>query len=76
MLDVQGLLPQNVAKAVEINKRMTKICIKRKPLPLIPVYSMTMRINQGQTLGKIIIDLVILPGSTVMSSFSFILFPT
>lgn len=68
MFDVKELLPQNVAKAAKINKRATKISIKRKALPLIPAYSITTHKSQGQTLGKIIIDLVMPPGPIELAS--------
>ena len=62
LLGAKELLSYNVAKAGKINKRTTKISIKRKVLPLSPAYSMTTHKSQGQTLGKIIIDLVTPPG--------------
>ncbi|CAF2704684.1 unnamed protein product [Rotaria sp. Silwood2] len=62
------LLPDNVAKAAKINKKTTKLTVKRKALPLIPAYSMTTRKSQGQTLGKIIVDLVMLPGPLEVTS--------
>ncbi|CAF3353729.1 unnamed protein product [Rotaria socialis] len=68
LFDVKELLAENVAKAAKINKKTTKISIKRKALPLIPAYSMTTHKSQGQTLGKIIIDLVMPPGSVEVAS--------
>ncbi|CAM4981967.1 unnamed protein product [Rotaria socialis] len=68
LFDVKELLAENVAKAAKINKKPTKISIKRKALPLIPVYSMTTHKSQGQTLGKIIIDLVMPPGPVEVAS--------
>ncbi|CAF1013947.1 unnamed protein product [Rotaria sp. Silwood1] len=62
------LLPENVAKAAKINKKTTKLTIKRKALPLIPAYSMTTHKSQGQTLGKIIVDLVMPPGPLEVAS--------
>ena len=58
---IKGLLADNMAKAEKINKRTTKISIKRKALPLIPANSMATHKSQGQTLEKIIIDLVMSP---------------
>ena len=68
LFDVKELLAQNVAKAAKINKKTTKISIKRKALPLIPAYSMTTHKSQGQTLSKIIIDLVTPPGPVEVAS--------
>ncbi|CAF2058057.1 unnamed protein product [Rotaria magnacalcarata] len=68
LFDVKELLAENVANAAKINKKTTKISIKRKALPLIPAYSMTTHKSQGQTLGKIIIDLVMPPGSVEVAS--------
>ncbi|CAF1939898.1 unnamed protein product [Rotaria magnacalcarata] len=68
LFDVKELIAQNVAKAAKINKKPTKISIKRKALPLIPVYSMTTHKSQGQTLSKIIIDLVMPPGPVEVAS--------
>lgn len=68
LFDVKELLAQNVAKAAKINKKITKISIKRKALPLIPAYSMTTHKSQGQTLSKIIIDLVMPPGPVEVAS--------
>ncbi|CAF4638754.1 unnamed protein product, partial [Rotaria socialis] len=68
LFDVKELLAENVAKAAKINIKPTKISIKRKALPLIPVYSMTTHKSQGQTLGKIIIDLVMPPGPVEVAS--------
>ena len=68
LFDVKELLAQNVAKAAKINKKTTKNSIKRRALPLIPTYSMTTHKSQGQTLGKIIIDLVMPPGLVEVAS--------
>ncbi|CAF3333769.1 unnamed protein product, partial [Rotaria socialis] len=68
LFDVKELLAENVAKAAKINKKTTKISIKRKALPLIPAYSMTTHKSQGQTLGKIIIDLAMPPGPVEIAS--------
>lgn len=57
-----------MTKAAKINKRTTKISIKRRALPLIPTYSITTHKSQGQTLGKIIIDLGMPPGSIELAS--------
>ncbi|CAF2623614.1 unnamed protein product [Rotaria sp. Silwood2] len=65
---VKELRPENVAKAAKINKKTTKISIKRKALPLIPAYSMTTHKSQGQTLSKIIIYLVMPPGPVEVAS--------
>ena len=68
LFDVKELLTESVAKATKINKRTTKISVKRKALPLIPAYSMTTHKSQGQTLGKVIIDLVMPPGPIEVAS--------
>ncbi|CAF1465951.1 unnamed protein product [Rotaria sp. Silwood1] len=68
LFDAKELLPENVAKAAKINKKTTKLTIKRKALPLIPAYSMTTHKSQGQTLGKIIVDLVMPPGPLEVAS--------
>ena len=68
LYDVKDLLTDTLAKAAKINKRTTKISVKRKALPLIPAYSMTTHKSQGQTLAKIIIDLVMPPGPVELAS--------
>ncbi|CAF2150657.1 unnamed protein product [Rotaria magnacalcarata] len=68
LFDIKELLVDNVAKAAKINKKTTKISVKRKALPLIPAYSMTTHKSQGQTLSKIIIDLVMPPGPVEVAS--------
>ncbi|CAF1362914.1 unnamed protein product [Rotaria sp. Silwood1] len=68
LFDAKELLPENVAKAAKINKKTTKLTVKRKALPLIPAYSMTTHKSQGQTLGKIIVDLVMPPGPIELAS--------
>ena len=68
LFDVKELLMEKVVKAAKINKRTTKISIKRRALPLIPAYSMTTHKSQGQTLGKVIVDLVMPPGPTEVAS--------
>ncbi|CAF1445469.1 unnamed protein product [Rotaria sordida] len=68
LFDAKELLPQNVSKAAKINKKTTKLSVKRKALPLIPAYSMTTHKSQGQTLGKIIVDLVLPPGPLEVAS--------
>ncbi|CAF4159872.1 unnamed protein product [Rotaria sordida] len=57
LFDAKELPPENVAKVAKINKKTTKLTVKRKALPLIPTYSMTTHKSQGQTLGKIIVRL-------------------
>ncbi|CAM4955810.1 unnamed protein product [Rotaria socialis] len=71
LFDAKELLAENVAKAAKINQKNTKISIKRKALSLIPAYSMTTHKRQGQTLDKIIIDLVMPPGPIEVASFTF-----
>ncbi|CAF1422801.1 unnamed protein product [Rotaria sordida] len=66
--DTKELLPANVAKAAKINKKTTKLSVKRKALPLIPVYSMTTHKSQDQTLAKIIVNLVMPPGPLKVAS--------
>ena len=68
LCDVKELLTESVAKATKINKRTTKISVKHKALSLIPAYSMTTHKSQGQTFGKIIIDLVMPPGPVEVAS--------
>ncbi|CAF1263433.1 unnamed protein product [Rotaria sordida] len=68
LFDAKELLPENVSKAAKVNKKTTKLSVKRKALPLIPAYSMTTHKSQGQTLGKIIVDLVIPPGPLEVAS--------
>ena len=62
LFDGKQLLTENVERVAKINKSTTKISIKRRALPLIPDYSMITHKSQGQTLGKVIIDLVMPPG--------------
>ncbi|CAF1541612.1 unnamed protein product [Rotaria sordida] len=68
LFDAKELLPENVAKAAKINKKTTKLTVKRKALPLISPYSMTTHKSQGQTLDKIIVDLVMPPGPLKLAS--------
>ena len=68
LFDIKDLLPANVSKAAKNTKRSTKISVKRKALPLIPAYSITTHKSQGQTLHKIIIDLVMPPGPIEVAS--------
>jgi hypothetical protein len=68
LFDIKDLLVENISKIAKINKRTTKISIKRKALPLIPAYSITTHKSQGQTLGKIIVDLVMPPGPVEVAS--------
>lgn len=66
--DVKQLLPESVSKAAKATKRTTKVSVKRRALPLIPAYSITTHKSQGQTLSKIIIDLVMPPGPVEVAS--------
>ncbi|CAF2734332.1 unnamed protein product [Rotaria sp. Silwood2] len=68
LFDVKKLLTQNVVKAAKINKRTTKISVKRRDVPLVPAYSMITHKSQGQTRGKIFIDLVMPPGPVEVAS--------
>jgi len=68
LFDVKELLPESASKAAKITKRPTKISIKRRALPLIPAYSITTHKSQGQTMGKIIVDLVMPPGPVEVAS--------
>ncbi|CAF1292643.1 unnamed protein product [Rotaria sordida] len=68
LFDAKELLPENITKAAKINKKTTKLTVKRKALPLIPTYSMTTHKSQGQTLGKIIVDLVMASGPLEVAS--------
>ncbi|CAF2787854.1 unnamed protein product [Rotaria sp. Silwood2] len=62
------IVPITTTKAAKINKKTTKLSVKRRALPLIPAYSMTTHKSQGQTLGKIIVDLVMPPGPLEVAS--------
>ncbi|CAF1446689.1 unnamed protein product, partial [Adineta ricciae] len=66
--DAKELLTESTSKAAKLTKRSTKISIKRKALPLVPAYSITTHKSQGQTLGKVIIDLVVPPGPVEIAS--------
>ncbi|CAF4695244.1 unnamed protein product, partial [Rotaria sp. Silwood2] len=66
--NIKELLPETLSKIAKVAKRTTKISIKRKALPLIPVYSITTHKSQGQTLNKIIVDLVTPPGPVEVAS--------
>ncbi|CAF1473101.1 unnamed protein product [Rotaria sordida] len=68
LFDAKELLPENVAKSTKINTKATKLTVKRKALPLIPAYSMTTHKGQSQTLGKIIVDLVMPPDPLKLAS--------
>ncbi|CAM4849900.1 unnamed protein product, partial [Rotaria magnacalcarata] len=58
----------NPTKSVKDAKKFTKVPVRRKALPLIPAYSITTHKSQGQTLGKVIIDLVTPPGPVAVVS--------
>ncbi|CAF1289252.1 unnamed protein product [Adineta steineri] len=66
--DMKDLLVGNISKIKKLTNRTTKISIKRKALPLVPAYSITTHKSQGQTLGKVIIDLVVPPGPVEIAS--------
>lgn len=68
LFDVKQLLPERVSKAAKATQRTTKVSVKRRALPLIPAYSITTHKSQGQTLSKIIIDLVMPPGPVEVAS--------
>ncbi|CAM4822210.1 unnamed protein product [Rotaria magnacalcarata] len=68
LFDIKELLTETISKAAKKAKKLAKISIKRKALPLIPAYSMTTHKSQGQTLGKIIVDLVMPPGPVEVAS--------
>ncbi|CAF4921564.1 unnamed protein product, partial [Rotaria sp. Silwood1] len=68
LFDIKELLSETVSKAAKMAKQTTKISIKRKALPLIPAYSIKTHKSQGQTLGKIIVDLVTPPGPVEVAS--------
>jgi hypothetical protein len=68
LFDIKGLLAESASKATRITKSATKISVKHKALPLIPAYSITTHKSQGQTLSKLIIDLVMPPGPTEVAS--------
>ncbi|CAF4251337.1 unnamed protein product [Rotaria socialis] len=68
LFDIKELLTETISKAAKKGKKLTKISIKRKALPLIPAYSMTTHKSQGQTLGKIIVDLVMPSGPVEVAS--------
>jgi ATP-dependent exoDNAse (exonuclease V) alpha subunit len=66
--DLGELLPRPISKAAKATKKSTKIMVKRRALPLVPAYSITTHKSQGQTLSKIIVDLVIPPGPVELAS--------
>ncbi|CAF4474983.1 unnamed protein product [Rotaria sp. Silwood2] len=66
--DIKELLPETLSKIAKVAKPTTKISIKRKALPLIPAYSITTHKSQGQTLNKIIADLVMPPDPVEVGS--------
>ncbi|CAF1325443.1 unnamed protein product [Rotaria sordida] len=68
LFDAKELLPGNLAKAAKINKKTTKLSVKRKAFLLTPTYSMTTYKSQGQTLDKIIVDLVMPPDPIELAS--------
>lgn len=68
LFDIKELLNETTLKAAKITNRGTKISIKRKALPLIPAYSLTTHKCQGQTMPKIIVDLVTPPGHIEVAS--------
>lgn len=66
--DLDDLLPQAASKAAKFTKRSTKITVKRTALPLVPAFAITTHKSQGQTLSKIIVDLVTPPGPMELAS--------
>lgn len=68
LFDVDELLPTTESKAAKAKKQSTKITVKRRALPLVPAFSITTHKSQGQTLRKIIVDLVLPPGPTELAS--------
>ena len=68
LFDVKQLLPSADQRAARTKKRAANITIKRKALPLVPAYSMTTEKSQGQTIAKIIVDLVTPPGPIEVAS--------
>ncbi|CAF1486450.1 unnamed protein product [Adineta ricciae] len=66
--DVSEYLPKSASKALKGRKASTNITVKRKALPLVPAYSITTHKSQGQTLPKIIVDLVTPPGTVALAS--------
>ncbi len=68
LFDIKELLTENASKTTKLTKRTAKMSIKRKALPLVPAYSITTHKSQGQTLGKVIIDLVVPPGPVEIAS--------
>ncbi|CAF2837397.1 unnamed protein product, partial [Rotaria sp. Silwood2] len=62
------LLPETLSKIAKVTKRTTKISIKRNALPLVPAYSITTHKSEGQTLNKIIVDLVTPPDPVEVAS--------
>ena len=66
--DVSEILPKPTSKALKGRRASTKINVKRKALPLVPAYSITTHKSQGQTLRKIIVDLVMPPGPVELAS--------
>ena len=68
LFDIKELLNETSLNTAKIDNRITKISIKRKALPLIPAYSLTTHKCQGQTIPKIIVDLVTPPGHIEVAS--------
>jgi hypothetical protein len=68
LFDVKQLLPSADQRAARTKKRAANITTKRKALPLVPAYSMTTHKSQGQTIAKIIVDLVTPPGPIEVAS--------
>jgi hypothetical protein len=68
LFDIKQLLTSTDPKAARTKKKTTNISIKRKALPLVPAYSMTTHKSQGQTIAKIIVDLVTPPGPIEVAS--------
>ena len=68
LFDIKQLLANTDSRAVQTRKKTTTISIKRRALPLVPAYSMTTHKSQGQTIAKIIVDLVTPPGPIEVAS--------
>lgn len=68
LFDIKQLLANTDPRAVQTRKKTTTISIKRRALPLVPAYSMTTHKSQGQTIAKIIVDLVTPPGPIEVAS--------
>ncbi|CAF0996619.1 unnamed protein product [Didymodactylos carnosus] len=67
-VDVKPLL----SKAVHKPLRNTRITVTRKQLPFVPAYAITTHKSQGQTMAKIIVDLVYLTSKNAETASAYV----